>query len=61
MSQIARPTTGDDCSVCNGLLGPMDTGDGKTHYFCAWATPDDWKALRPFLTGTFDGVQAGGA
>lgn len=61
MPQIPQPTTADDCIVCKGLLGPLDTGDGRMHYFCSWARPEDWAALRPFFNGTLDGVQAGGA
>lgn len=60
MPKTPQPTTDDDCTVCKGLLGPLDTGDGRMHYFCSWARPEDWAALRPFFTGTLEGVQAGG-
>ena len=46
-----------ECSECQGLLGPLDPGT-TAHPFCAWAQPDDWKALRPYLDGTLRGVHA---
>lgn len=55
--KTALPT---ECPVCDGLLGSLPPGQ-QAHALCLWATADDWAALRPFLTGTLDGVHAGGA
>lgn len=59
MPQTPRLTTGADCPVCAGLLGPLDPGEER-HRFCAWARTEDWLALLPWLDGSLSGVQAGG-
>lgn len=50
------------CRRCNNLICEMDMTCG--HFIqsplCAWMTPKDWKALKPFFTGTFDGVHVSG-
>jgi hypothetical protein len=58
--KIETVSTPPPCPVCRNLLGDLDPGQDR-HKFCAWATEDDWKALRPYLTGTLLGVHAGGA
>lgn len=58
--KIETSTTVMPCPVCRDLLGQLEPGE-KVHRFCSWATEDDWKALRPYLTGTLLGVHAGGA
>lgn len=54
---IPNPTA--TCPVCTGLLGDLQFGEQR-HTFCSWAGPQDWAALRPWLTGTLDGVHAAG-
>jgi hypothetical protein len=70
MHEVSPQIASVDCSVCDGLLGPLEGQDliGLKHRFCSWATPADWRALKPFFTGDFvkmvdtlAGVQAGGA
>jgi hypothetical protein len=48
------------CPVCKDLLGPLPAGATK-HPLCEWANADDWRALRPLLTGDFLGVHASGS
>lgn len=48
------------CNVCDDLLGPLAPGELQ-HRFCRWATPEDWRALAPWLTGTLKGVTMAGA
>lgn len=54
-----RPSIGDQCPICDNLLGDLEPGKTK-HRFCEWATWRDWAALLPYMDGTFRGVQAGG-
>lgn len=46
--------------MCAGLLGALAEGE-QAHALCLWATPDDWRALRPYVTGGFEGVRLSGA
>lgn len=55
---VNRKSMEGQCPVCTGLLGELRAGEIK-HPFCAWARPSDWAALRPYLTGTLEGIQAG--
>lgn len=47
------------CPVCRNLLGDLEPGQDR-HGFCSWATEADWRALRPYLDGSFMGVHMGG-
>lgn len=46
------------CRVCEGLLGPLELGQ-VLHALCAWAGPDDWRALEPWVSGMRGGVSMG--
>ena len=48
------------CPICQNLLGPLADGQVK-HPLCAWANADDWRALRPLLSGDFLGVHVSGS
>ena len=48
------------CRVCEGLLGELGAGE-RTHRFCEWATPADWEAILPWVSGMRQGVTMGGA
>ena len=45
----AKPT--EQCLRCDGLLGPLENPWDLYHPICGWASPADWKALLPWLTG----------
>lgn len=47
------------CGVCSGLLGDLQPGE-RAHPLCAWATAEDWAALRPYLGGDLLGVNVSG-
>lgn len=43
------------CPVCRGTVE-----GAYIHPFCQHATTEDWAALRPYFTGTLEGVSPSG-
>jgi hypothetical protein len=60
MSPQLTPPTPGKCPGCHGFLGDLEP-DETAHPICAWATPRDWRALRPYFGGDLlaQGVRLG--